>query len=379
MNKVLKISFILFLFTINLSIVYGQSVSIACPKSVKAGSKFSCTINANSNEEYGGVDAKLTYSDGLTYNGFTKSFSNGEIYNNKLSVYDVDLKKGTSKVGTISFTLNKSAKGNQTITLTNVIMYDAESLGHEINNASSVVKIDTSTNKSTSASSGTSGNASSGNGSGNTTDSSKIKNLTIKNQNIEFNQNINEYKLVVENSVTKLDIDIDLESTRSKYDIKGNENFKVGDNLVEIIVTSTKGDVTIYKITVTRLAQSSNSLLKSLEIKNYHLKFEEQKFKYYIILNNKTDSLEIEAISQDNKSLVVIGGNKNLKTGKTINIIVQAEDGTNSMYILQIIKKSSLIYLGIISTIFIGITVSIIIICYRKKRKNNQIFTDLHQ
>jgi len=379
MKRMLKFGCMLLFFLINAIVVEAQSVSIVCPKSVKPGNKFSCSINASYKGEYGGIEGIISYSDGLTYNGFTSSFSNGEIYNNKLSVYDVDLKKGASKIGTVSFTLSKNAKDSQKISLSNLIIFDADSIGINSGDASSSIKIDTSNNKSSSASSGNGGNASSGSGTGgNIIYSSKIKTLVINNGDIAFNKDITEYEITVPASVTKLDIDITLETSSSKYSISGNENFQVGENLVEITVSPKSGSVTVYKIKVNRLAQSSNSLLESLKITDYKIDFDSNKFKYNLYIDSGVDNLEIEALAVDNQALVVIGGNSELKTGSIISIIVEAEDGTSSMYILRIINRTSLIYLGIGVTILLLVIMVIIMIYLKKRKNNNQIFMDLN-
>lgn len=375
-KKLLRICLMLIIFGMNIVVVHAKTVSIICPKNVKPGNKFSCTINANHNEEYGAIEGILSYSDGLKYNGFSRSFSNGEIYNNKLSVYDVDLKKGTSKVGTITFTLNKNAKETQTIKLTNLMMYDADSLGMVIGETETTVKIDTSVKQSSKASSGKGGNAFSGSGSGTAINSSKIKSLVINNGEISFKKDITEYEITVNNEVTKLDLDISLESGNSKYTIKGNDNFKEGENLVEIKVTSQSGKETIYKINVNRLSKSNNSLLEKIEIKNYKIDFKQDKFKYIIYTDKKINSLDIITIPNDKNSYVVIGGNKNLKTGSLISIVVQAQDGSTSMYQLYIIEKVIFIYtsLGIGTLLLLIVILGLLL---RKKKKKQSIFIDL--
>lgn len=376
MKKWLRIGFIMLFLGLNTKMVLAQSVSISCPKSVRPGNKFSCVINASHSAEYGAVEGLLSYSDGLTYNSFSRSFSNGEIYNNKLSVYDVDLKKGTSKVGTITFTLNKNVKDNQTIKLSNVMMYDADSLGLAVGEVKTTVKVDTSVKQSSSASSGKGGNASSGSGTGTASSSSKIKALVITNGEINFKKDVTEYEITVGNDVTKLEIDITLESSGSKYTVKGNNDFKEGENLVEITVTPKSGKPTIYKIKVTRLAKSKDSLLNDLIIKDYKINFKENKFKYIILIDKKVDSLEINTVTKDEKAYVVIGGNKDIKTGSRISIVVQAEDKSTSMYELLIIEKSLLIYLGIGSGIVLLLGI-IFIILIKKRKKKTPIFMDL--
>lgn len=377
MRKWLKLGLIMLFLGLNIMTVDAQTVSIICPKSVKPGNKFSCTINASHDSEYGGIDANLSYSSGLTYNGFSRSFSNGEIYNNKLSVYDVDLKKGTSKVGTITFTLNKNTNDSQTIRLTNILMYDADSLGMNVKDVSTTVKVDTSVKKSSSASSGKGGNASSGSGSGTASTSSKIKALVIANGEINFKKDITEYEITVGNEVTELELDISLEDGNGKYTIKGNKDFKEGENLVEIEVISKKGKKTIYKIKVIRLSKSNDSLLKSLVVKNYDIKFKESKFKYTIYVDDECSELDIEAVTKDEQAIVVIGGNKNLTTGDQVSVVVQAEDGTTSMYEILIIEKITLLYLGLGGGIFLIIFIILMVCIFKKKKKKQQIFMDL--
>lgn len=375
MKQLIRIGLLIILLGINMISVEAKSVSIICPKSVRPGNKFSCIINANHSEEYGGVEGLLSYSDGLKYNGFSRSFSNGEIYNNKLSVYDVDLKKGTAKVGTITFTLDKNTKDTQIIKLTNLMMYDADSLGIVVGDAKTTVKVDTSVKQSSSASSGKGGNASSGSGTGTAINSSKIKSLVISNGEINFKKGVTEYEITVSNDVIKLDLDISLESGSSKYTVKGNDNFKEGENLVEIKVTPKAGKETVYKIKVNRLSKSSNSLLENIEIKDYKIDFKYDKFKYIIYIDKKIDSLDIITSSKDKNSYVVIGGNKDLKTGSIISIVVQAEDKSTSMYQLYIIEKSILLYIGLGSGI--GLLLIVLILFFRKKLRRQPIFSDL--
>jgi len=378
MKRLFKIIFLLFILLVDTR-VFAKEVSLVCPSSVKAGNTFTCTIRVNYNLEYGCVEGVLSYSDGLTYKKFSKSYSNGEVYGNKFSFYDVDLKKGSTKAGTISFTLKKGIKEKQTITLSNILLFDADSRGIEVNSVSSVIKVDTSVDKSSSASkgSGSDGTGSSGSGSNNETNSSQIKKLIINNDEVDLKKDITEYEITVNNIVTKLDIDVSLEDDSSKYEVKGNDNLQVGENLVSIVVTPKQGKAITYKIKVNRLVSSSNSLLESIIIKGHKIKFNSNKFEYTIYLDNGVNSLDIDALPIDKNAFVVIGGNKDLNMGDFVSIVVQAEDGTTSMYVLKIIEKNVLIYLCI-GGVFIIILLIILFVMYmRRKKKNNQIFMDL--
>lgn len=78
----------------------------------------------------------------------------------------------------------------------------------------------------------------------------KTKNIELSNCNLEvlaienelfepaFDSNITDYKLEVPNNITSLNVFAVPESENSKIEISGINELEVGDNLVEIIVTS---------------------------------------------------------------------------------------------------------------------------------------------
>ena len=81
---------------------------------------------------------------------------------------------------------------------------------------------------------------------------SLLDDLKIKGYDIEYNPSTYEYYVKVKNSVKSLDIEAILADNSASYVIKGNENFKVGENIVEVIVTAEDGSSSTYKIIVDR-------------------------------------------------------------------------------------------------------------------------------
>ena len=79
-----------------------------------------------------------------------------------------------------------------------------------------------------------------------------IKSLTIEGYSIDFDPNKYEYAIKVKNSVTSLNLDIVLNSSSARYVVTGNENFKVGENTVNIVVTAEDESTQTYTIKVTR-------------------------------------------------------------------------------------------------------------------------------
>ena len=81
---------------------------------------------------------------------------------------------------------------------------------------------------------------------------SLIKSLEVKGYKLDFNPNKFDYSLKVKNSTTSLDLTIVLSNINATYKVNGNENFKVGQNTVEIVVTAEDGSTSKYKIKVER-------------------------------------------------------------------------------------------------------------------------------
>lgn len=76
--------------------------------------------------------------------------------------------------------------------------------------------------------------------------------LEIDGYDIEFDKNILEYSITVDNDVDSLDITAVAEDQTSTVRIYGNSNFKVGENIVKIIVTASDGSERTYVIKVNK-------------------------------------------------------------------------------------------------------------------------------
>ena len=92
---------------------------------------------------------------------------------------------------------------------------------------------------------------------GETTDgSNKLAGLNIKDYNIneQFDENTLDYTASVPYEVENLEINATAADENAKIEIKGNNNLKVGENVITITVTPTdeENEVKIYNITVIR-------------------------------------------------------------------------------------------------------------------------------
>ena len=87
-----------------------------------------------------------------------------------------------------------------------------------------------------------------------------LKLLEINGYEIDFTKETFEYKINVKSDVTELDIKAIAEDTKSRVEITGNENFKVGENIVTITVTAENGDIREYKLVVNKEAEKKDVL-----------------------------------------------------------------------------------------------------------------------
>lgn len=92
---------------------------------------------------------------------------------------------------------------------------------------------------------------------GETTDgSNKLSSLTVKDFNIneEFNEDVLDYTLSIPFEMENIEIEAIGADSEATIKIKGNENLKVGENIVTITVipTDEENDINIYNITVLR-------------------------------------------------------------------------------------------------------------------------------
>ena len=82
-----------------------------------------------------------------------------------------------------------------------------------------------------------------------------INSLKIKGYDIDFDKYTYEYDVTVGSDVKSLNLDIVLDSAYATYVVNGNENFKTGKNVVEIVVTAEDGESRTYTINVTKKAK----------------------------------------------------------------------------------------------------------------------------
>ena len=160
-----------------------------------------------------------------------------------------------------------------------------------------------------------------------------LSNLSSQLVDLEFDPATLNYDVTVESNITSLNLTATPQHNKATFKIIGDENFKVGMNVVKVEVTAEDGSKKTYTINVNRLGSSNNNL-RTITIEDVDFEFDRNILNYTIDITDKNiDSLQIEYELEDENSTVEIIGNENLTPGKNvIKIIVTSEDGERKTY-----------------------------------------------
>ncbi len=178
-----------------------------------------------------------------------------------------------------------------------------------------------------------------------THDDSLIKNLSIKGQPINFSKYKTEYDITVPYEVDALELSIELNRADSTYEMQGDpKKLVVGENIIDIIVTSKKQNVTWYTLTVTRNPEGKtvyksgkDATLKGLAVDGYDLDFKTDKDTYEITIKKGTKSLHVSATPTVNGATYKVNYPSQYRSGQKIEVIVTSEDSsTNKTYVINI-------------------------------------------
>lgn len=209
-----------------------------------------------------------------------------------------------------------------------------------------------------------------------------LSSLTINSSheiNPAFNKNISNYEITVPNEITSLDLKTVLSSSKAKLKINGNKDFKIGDNVVELVVTAEDGSSRVYTLNVNRTNTESKNDLIDIIIPGAILspKFDPSVLEYTTKVDSDVDKLDISATAKDSDSKIEIIGNDNLKEGiNTILIKVTDENGFTKYYEIQVEKEENKILgltplqFGIIGTIIGLLLITTLVLLFREKRKH---------
>lgn len=170
------------------------------------------------------------------------------------------------------------------------------------------------------------------------TDSSLSK-LTINGEEIKLENDKTKYELDVSFSTKKLEIEATPNDTNASVegakDNKISYDFFESEKEIKIKVFAEAGEATTYVIKVTR-REEADATLKKLTIKNASLDFESGVFDYETKVLKSVETLEIEAIPNDQEAKITIENPDNLQIGENVVTIKVVNDGCEKVYTIKV-------------------------------------------
>lgn len=277
---------------------------------------------------------------------FTISASNCEGQFNITSSDSSVVKVSSASVwvtGSQSITLTAAKAGTATITITAANVGDTSE--QEVTGSQSInvtVKSKSSSSNSGSSSSGSSSSGSSSSGSSSSGSSSSSSSSRSDDDDEPTFSSVNE--TVYANDSVNVRASYSTSSTLLGSLEKGDSVTRTGRGDNGWSRVSYNGQTAYIKssfLTTEKPEESNNKALKSLTVAEYKLTpdFSSDVTEYSLTVGADVESLDIEAVAEDDASEVKITGNDNLLMGEnTIEISVTAEDGTVRTYNIYVTK-----------------------------------------
>ena len=205
-------------------------------------------------------------------------------------------------------------------------------------------------------------------------DNNYLESITVNGEQIEsFDKTKTKYFVEVENKVKKATVKATSEDDNATVTIDGPKVLEVGDNEYTISVKSESNTTKFYKVIVTRKdeEESSNTDIKSIKIRGYHLNFDKNSKTFYLNIKKEDTELDITVNTKDKKANYDIEGNENLEDGSVVKIIVTAQNGDTDTYRIIIQKESTNIVPYIIGIVILIIIIVIIVVVMKNKKKKD--------
>ncbi len=218
----------------------------------------------------------------------------------------------------------------------------------------------------------------------NKSDNNFLSNIIVNDGELtpSFDKNTNSYSIKVPNDVTKLDLKAIVEDNKAIINITGNDNLKMGMNVITIEVAAEDGTIRVYTLNVDRSEKVSQNKLKELFIKDGDLspKFDKDIYEYSIDVIG-VNKLDLTAIPEFETSKVEVIGNENLKVGNNAVLIkVTDENGFVQYYRLNV-NKAKKTFLGLTFTtwmiilgtlLIVGLLLWILFLLLKKRKKDEE-------
>ncbi|MDD3340739.1 MAG: cadherin-like beta sandwich domain-containing protein [Bacilli bacterium] len=172
-----------------------------------------------------------------------------------------------------------------------------------------------------------------------------LSSITAKEGSLspKFNKEVTSYQVKVLENVTSLDLTVLKEDDTSTYEIIGNKDFILGENLVIIKVTAQDGTSKQYTLKVIRQESgtTSNALLSLITSKGtLSPKFNKDTLFYTVEVPYEADKITVDGVAEDIGATITGLGEAALAVGDTLlPITVTSTEGIERTY--QILVKRS--------------------------------------
>ena len=206
-----------------------------------------------------------------------------------------------------------------------------------------------------------------------------LDDILVDGESIEsFNPDNKIYTIMVPRDTETINIEPVLADTSASVKVDGPLILK-DENIFTIRVTSEDNTSRFYKVKVFKEAEEVfNTNLSKFEIKNHNFNFNNKIMQYDITLNPNETKLDILVKAEDDNTSIDIIGNKDLKEGSTVKVVVSAGDMEEVIYEIHIHTKEaerntmSILYISLLVVAVIAIIVIVIIANKNKKDKNSK-------
>ena len=190
--------------------------------------------------------------------------------------------------------------------------------------------------------------------------SAKLSGFTVANATIKpaFDKSIKDYKIYVnKDTIKQITIKPTTEQTGTTFSVSctmgctpdsnvpNKINISMGKNVAIFTLTSEDGKNTeIYKFTIYRGETTDGSnFLASLNIKGFNIneEFDKNKLDYTATVSYETESIEIDALGEDENADIQIKCNENLKVGENVITITvtSAETEEKKIYNITVTRQ----------------------------------------
>lgn len=212
-------------------------------------------------------------------------------------------------------------------------------------------------------------------------DSVNLSSLTLTGFDLKFDKDVTSYNITVPYETENIEINAFPESKLATIDYISNFAIAPGQNNLEITVTNNNMKK-VYNVFINRkepaLDISSNTKLKTLTVQDYNLNFNPEVKDYKVKIKNEK-TLLLTATPESDRSEVYMYGNNDLTAYSTVRIKVIAEDGTEDMYSVDIVKALFNKEVEIVITLLIGASIvagGITFVILRRRKQKREYLTN---